>query len=1190
MTAPREIRVFVASPDDVMFERERVERVVIQLNSDYAAMARFRAIRWEQTFYKAHKTFQAQIPEAVECDIVLVIFGNKLGSPLPKEFENRLPDGTSYPSGTAYELLSSVAGAEQNNKPDVFVFRKTTEPQFGASQQKEFAAATREKQRLDTFFHEWFRTPDGGFRRSLHHFADPDEFEEQVDVLLRQWSSEALNLAPLWDVNRDGSPFPGLRPFDARHSQVFFGRDRKVRRAIDELLRAPGREPRRSFLLVVGPSGSGKSSLVRAGVIPRLTRPSMVHDIDLWRVAVMRPGGAKTVFAAFAEALYVKGESDDDTGGFGPALPELADGPFKSAKQLAELLEAVGQSAVAPIVMALDTVGDVTKEKGGFTRPVRAALLLLVDQLEEVFANSVTDAQRALFAKLLTFLADSSRVWIIATLRADLYPQMLDHHSPFLALKDSGGTYDLASPGDSEVREILEKSATAAGLSYEKDAETRETLDDVLLRDASGVDTLPLLQFALERLYDQREVRQTEQGQQTFLTFAAYHKLRGLDGAIDEVAEAAIAEPDNRLGPNEIDRALPRLLRRLAEPVRGDRVTTSASAALTVRAVPLMEAAPDESARRLVDVLVRARLLVSASASGGQALLRLAHERVLTSWQRARLIVQQHLEFFEIKADIETEMRRWISGGRRRELLLSGMPLAKAEATVRGYADELPTELLHYVVASGRRSRLRQRLVAGAATIFFFVAVIATSFGLLAYSAEQKATRSYAAAKDAADNLVSAIPKELRTQKDISTQTLDTVFEVAAKLIQSIQDVVEQRDGYVTRQLQAGFAAIQTVLLNVPYTGDGAMALDRSRADMLYEFAETYHQSANNLAKAKEKAVESLALRQFLYDRGDQSSEMRGSIAASQMELADLMRAEIEHATAPDFAEVRGLLEQARQTLEGLLQRLPDNPNWGIAYSRVMTRLGDLEMKADHPNLAAADYAQAKTTGMRLFRARQNDADALHEVAWSYRKLGEQQSRLGEVSAANRTYTDEVCIRRHLVELHPFDPLMSRDLAWALAGLGDVQKEAHKLASARDAYFEALHRWLALADADHSQRRLFFEVSVGLRKVGTLPPGNDEVDEIKAFANAANDVQGQLDRAFPVEAKLPHDPIELRSVLQQASALKQAGVRAMIEPGRRSIVENAEQAFATTTLAGSQHAMEACWDTLIRSVTATAVQ
>ena len=79
--------LFVSSPGDVAAERARAEAVVEKLNAEFKDRARFDAVFWEDHFYSAHETFQKQIPEAAECDLVLAIFRARLGSPLPPELQ-----------------------------------------------------------------------------------------------------------------------------------------------------------------------------------------------------------------------------------------------------------------------------------------------------------------------------------------------------------------------------------------------------------------------------------------------------------------------------------------------------------------------------------------------------------------------------------------------------------------------------------------------------------------------------------------------------------------------------------------------------------------------------------------------------------------------------------------------------------------------------------------------------------------------------------------------------------------------------------------------------------------------------------------------------------------------------------------------------------------------------------------------
>ena len=710
----REVRVFVSSPGDAQFERMRLERVTERLNGEFQGIVHIVPIRWETEFYKAHQTFQAQIPEAAQCDIVIAIFRSRLGSVLPADFR-RMTNGEPYPSGTAYEVLTAIDASKAHGFPDVYVFRFPQPPSVQLDDPKRNEIET-QWQHLKAFFDAWFKTPSGEFKAAFQSFASTDDFEAQAEVLLRNWLEEKVlhGRSLTWPAEIKGSPFRGLAAFGAKHAPVFFGRSRDITKVIDRLKDAA--EKGCPFLLVDGASGAGKSSLVRAGLVPRLTAAGVVPSVDIWRVAVMRP--AEIVgdpFAALARALLVA-ESDlpEAEQGRPPALPELSASDFPRADDLAALLAHADASAPKPILSTFSAIEQTAREKEGYGRAVKVALLLVVDQLDELFGADIGNDIRARFAQLLRLLARSGRVWVIATLRADLFDHFLSQKD-LKQLKDDGSSYDLAPPDAAALAEIVRAPAAAAGLVYETDTKTGERLDERLLADAERADLLPLLQFTLNQLFEARE-RRDHGGQ---LTFAAYRALGGLEGAVEKEAEAAFA----RLGATEQAR-LPRLLRELVAPA-GDATMTAARAAFDIRPVPLADAAYDEASARLVQALIDARILLS-SGEGGQATVRLAHARVLDSWQRASKIVADNADFYRIRAEVEEQRRRWDAAGRRRDLLIGrGRPLAEAESIVRNFSGELPTATREFVRRSGRRARLMQTLTAAAAVIFAAVAGVA---------------------------------------------------------------------------------------------------------------------------------------------------------------------------------------------------------------------------------------------------------------------------------------------------------------------------------------------------------------------------------------------------------------------------------------------------------------------------------
>jgi eukaryotic-like serine/threonine-protein kinase len=250
---------------------------------------------------------------------------------------------------------------------------------------------------------------------------------------------------------------------------------------------------------------------------------------------------------------------------------------------------------VQPIISALARVAEDAQRERHSDQAPRSALVLLVDQFEELFAQGVSDAERTAFAESLQQLIVTGRVWVVATLRADLYELLLKQPA-LKGLKENGACLDLGPPGPAELAEIVRAPAVAAGLMFETDAKRGE-LGERLLVDAKTADSLPLLQFTLRQLYERRE----EIGCETRLTHAAYDELGGLAGAIAAEAERAVSG----LPPAAVA-TLPRLLRRLAEPARDGK-------ALTLRDVLRADVSSETSEATLIDALVDARILIVLS-------------------------------------------------------------------------------------------------------------------------------------------------------------------------------------------------------------------------------------------------------------------------------------------------------------------------------------------------------------------------------------------------------------------------------------------------------------------------------------------------------------------------------------------------------------------------------------------------
>src|SRR6202035_3226997 len=153
---------------------------------------------------------------------------------------------------------------------------------------------------------KWFFHADKTLKAASHEFKTSADFEKVLEEHLRKLiarrlpagDSVGVSTKPSWT---SGSPFRGLQVFDFEHAPVFFGRTR----AIGDLLTAlrASSAAGRAFVLVVGVSGGGKSSLVRAGLLPLLVPPGVIEGVPLWRRAVMRPADAGDPIRSLAAAL-----------------------------------------------------------------------------------------------------------------------------------------------------------------------------------------------------------------------------------------------------------------------------------------------------------------------------------------------------------------------------------------------------------------------------------------------------------------------------------------------------------------------------------------------------------------------------------------------------------------------------------------------------------------------------------------------------------------------------------------------------------------------------------------------------------------------------------------------------------------------------------------------------------------------
>lgn len=447
----------------------------------------------------------------------------------------------------------------------------------------------------------------------------------------------------------DGSgppPFKGLEPFHVSDAHLFFGRETLVARLVEHLRRD-------NLLIVVGASGCGKSSLVRAGLVPALTGGGLTPDCE--KVAGSTDGPACCILTPTSHPLRA----------LAIAL-STAESVLPSAA-LADDMAADGRSLSLHLARRRG-------ESAGAGAPQQA--LLVVDQFEEVFTLCRDEAERTAFIKNLMCatgdgeLRDGPLMLVIA-LRADFYGQCAGYPSLRRALETS--QHYIGGMSTAELRRCIEGPLEVGGWQVEPG------LVDLLVRDAgSEPGALPLLSHALLETWRARTGR--------LLTLAGYEATGGVHGAIARTADAIY----DRFSDDEKAAARRIFLRLVA---LGDGMQA------TRRRVARDQLAPDAESRPLVESvlhwLAAARLITL-----GQDQVELAHEALIREWPQLRGWLAEDRESLQLHRRLTEAAGGWEASGREAADLYRGARLVQATEWACHHSSELSPAEQAFLAAS----------------------------------------------------------------------------------------------------------------------------------------------------------------------------------------------------------------------------------------------------------------------------------------------------------------------------------------------------------------------------------------------------------------------------------------------------------------------------------------------------------
>lgn len=502
-------------------------------------------------------------------------------------------------------------------------------------------------------------------------------------------------------------PYMGLRAFGEEEAQYFYGRESLTQKLINEL-------SHRAFLAVVGASGSGKSSVVHAGLITQLRQGKQLPGSEQWWVRSFRPGSRP--LQALARRLVDPGTEKE-----------------KAYQQLQ--LEGMLYQGVE-----------------GFVRWLRSRpepmVVLVVDQFEELFTLApAEDRQRFLEIVLgaVEFAADRFKLAI--ALRADFMASCLEVPALALALQQSSV---LVPPHltEDDYRQVIVKPAEKVGLKVQSE------LIEVLLQELNhSAADLPLLEFVLEQLWEHHCPGE--------LTLQVYQQqIGGFKGALERSCQAVYdsLDPEAQACVRWTFLALTHL---------GDGTEDTRRRALKSELV--VAKYPIDLVERTLQVLTAAKLVVmnledesavgqskgSASpqpeglppeAIAQKVTVEVAHEVLIRHWSTLRWWLEENRARLRLQRQIEQAAKLWKHSGQQSDFLLQGVRLAEAEEIYINYTDELSQDVQQFIEACLEerqqqqllsKKRLKQAQVVAA--VIGALGLTALSFGGLAYMQRQKA-------------------------------------------------------------------------------------------------------------------------------------------------------------------------------------------------------------------------------------------------------------------------------------------------------------------------------------------------------------------------------------------------------------------------------------------------------------------
>jgi len=915
-------------------------------------------------------------------------------------------------------------------------------------------------------------------------------------------------------------PYRGLRVFDVDDTAFFFGREALVQWLLNELQPATAGQHANRFLAIVGSSGSGKSSVARAGLVAALKRDAIAGSSG-WPVAICRPGPdpLESLAVALSRVLNI-----------GPGVSALAD-----------LVTAFRQGEKTLHLLARRSLPE---------NPPGMRLIVLVDQFEEIFTLCHDDGLRDAFVSNLLYAANvaQGQTIVIVTMRADFYGKCAGITDLAAALSDHN--FLVGPMTDDELRRAIERPAQLAGCEFDAG------LVDLLEQDVRNQPgALPLLQHALLELWNNREGRR--------LTVKGYQEIGKLEGALQRRADATL-EP---LSADE--REFCRLIfLRLTQPGEGTEDTKRRASMQELLSLSDNTTAEEQIIQKLADASL---LTTEGDVMQKDAFVEVAHEALIRSWPQLRKWIDVDRSGFRTRTRLTEATSDWENSGCDAAYLYAGARLAVAQEWAGLHSGELSTseaEFLRRSAAAQKEreaneleaaqrlaraeaeraqeaekraqeqkqasSRLRRRAFAAVGAAVVALVLLAVSIVLwrtarrqariaiaqrtaaeeqarIANTQRLAAQSSEKSANDArkqADGLINFMLTDL-SNKLRPIGRLDLLYDVALSakkyldgLPKELVTAARLRQESVTLNDLGDVLAAQGKLQEALEVYEQGLAIKKSLTDQdksdqgrLRDFAQSFENvgdvlvAQGKLQEALETYEQQLTIAQRLSEQSPSNNGLKQNLADSYINVGDVLRKQGK------LQDAMGAYQQSLAIAKSLTERDKSNPHWQRELWLSNQRVGEVLVRQGKLQEGLDAYQQNLEIQRTLTDQDKTNADSERNLALSYEDVGDVLSAQGKLQEALDAFRQTQAIAQRLTIRDKSNSVWQRDFGLSNQRVGEILVRQGKLQEALDAYRQNLEIQRKLTDRDKTNAGSERDLALSYENVGDVLSAQGKLQE-----------------------------------------------------------------------------------------------